>query len=64
MRPSNESLLTDYMRDLETEIECNARERANGRTDLDEYDAKCRAELAKLRVTDCVRFDRYGMPIV
>jgi hypothetical protein len=66
MRPSNESLVTDYMRDLEIEIECNAREIAAGRTDLNAYDVKCRAELEalrKARASDAlVIADRYGVP--
>lgn len=63
MRPSNESLTTDYMRDLESDIECNAREIAAGRTDLAEYDAKCRRELAALQAANgAVTVDRYGIP--
>lgn len=63
-RPSNEELTNAYMRDLEIEIECNAREIAAGRTDLNDYDAKCRRELAALRVANgAVRVDRYGIPV-
>lgn len=62
MRPTNESLLVDFIRDLETEIRCNAEERAKGRTDLEAYDAKCRADLAKIKAAEKVGFDRYGWP--
>lgn len=68
MRPSNESLTTDYMRDLESDIACNAREIAAGRTDLLAYDAKCRAELAALRAAQqsgtCIGVGAYGIPSV
>lgn len=68
MRPSNESLTTDYMRDLESDIRSNGEEIANGRTDLLAYDAKCRAELAALRAAQeagtTIGVDRYGVPSV
>lgn len=62
-RPSNEELTAAYIRDLEVEIECNARETAAGRTDLADYDAKCRRELEALRTAgDAIIVDRYGVP--
>ena len=64
MRPSNESLLASFIADLEIEMKCNAEEKARGRTDLDDYDAKCRSQLERLRNAEYVRFDRYGWPIV
>lgn len=66
MRPPDNELIDAYMADLRIEIECNAREAAAGRTDLAEYDAKCRAELAwlehALRDGVPVGVDRYGIP--
>lgn len=62
-RPSNAELTSAYMRDLEIEIECNASEFAAGRTDLVEYDAKCKRELAALKAANgAVTVDRYGIP--
>lgn len=62
-RPSNAELTAAYMADLEVEIECNAREFAAGRTDLIEYDAKCKRELAALKAANgAVKVDRYGIP--
>jgi hypothetical protein len=62
MRPSNKSLIADYMRDLEVEIETNARLIPAGRVDLIEYDTKCKAELARLKSADIIAVDRYGIP--
>jgi hypothetical protein len=62
MRPSNKSLIADYMRDLEVEIETNARLIPDGRVDLIEYDTKCKAELARLKAADLIAVDRYGIP--
>lgn len=65
-RYTNEELVTFYMRDLEIEIESNAREAAAGRTDLQDYDLECRAELAKLQearaVGKVIAIDAYGIP--
>jgi hypothetical protein len=64
-RPSDEDLISDYMRDLESDIESSAREIKAGRSNLVEYVAKCRAELKSLREPGAViRVDRYGMPSV
>ena len=61
-RPSNESLLADYIRDLESDIATNAEEKKKGRTDLDAYDIECRAKLEALRNAKSVRFDQFGQP--
>lgn len=65
MRPSNESLIADYIRDLESEIALNAQEIARGRGDLADYDAKCRAELETLKADGAVlRVSEFGIPYV
>ena len=63
MKQKRDELTAAYIRDLEIEIECNAREIAAGRTDLSAYDAKIRHELKALRAADNkVIITRHGIP--
>jgi hypothetical protein len=65
MRPPNDELTAAYMRDLELEIEANAREQ---RPDLADYDRRCRAELSALEQAQrdgiVIGVDDFGIPSV
>lgn len=56
MRPSNSSLTTDYMRDLEVDIECAERD------GLTNYANKCRRELDGLHNAKSIHVDHWGIP--
>lgn len=58
-----EELKSAYEQDLESDIRTNAEQIAKGRTDLIEYDRKCRAELKALRATTRYRIV-YGVPTI
>jgi hypothetical protein len=65
MRPPNDELISAYKRDLQLEIEANAREQ---RPDLADYDRKCRTELAALEQAErdgvVIGIDDFGVPSV
>lgn len=56
--PTNESLATDYMRDLQVDIECADRD------GHPKYADECRAELKSLQEAKSIRITGYGMPSV
>jgi len=68
MRPPVDQLVGDYIADLQSEIDSNAREIAGGRTDLFAYDVKVRAELAALlsarTAGTTLGVDAYGIPSI
>lgn len=63
MRPTVDSLISDYMLDLAADIKCAEELGQN-----DQYTRQCRERLAKLEAAQAngtpVSVDRYGMPII